>query len=385
MHFNESLSFTRSLEKRKLKEDVEISKILLEAMQADKDIITIGYVKDKKVSVFWGENITEPSLDERMTTLLDEYERKKWITITDSYKYDGVYVFDILYPLEDGDFVIVTFSLKELERKLNVNAIGETGKFSIVRGGGGFFLGEEVLKSRLKFLEIGNVIESEDVVIQDKRGYQVKAKKLDDIFLPFWIIFTQESSEADFLVRRLKFSLLAIVIVLLGISGTISYKLAKEFSRPISNLLFAVKKNSESEGELEYKAEKNERDTGELGLLIDEFNRMVDTLKETQQELIEKEKLAAVSEMANVIGHDRRNPLAAIKNGSYYLRYAAKSENPRVEATLGIIDREIESISKIIEDLLGYSRQRPPTLSPVNINELIDEVISIIEFSEEEK
>ena len=98
---------------------------------------------------------------------------------------------------------------------------------------------------------------------------------------------------------------------------------------------------------------------------------MNDNLKEeTQKKLI------------NVVSHEIRNPLAAIKNGVYYIGYAVKSDNPRVKMTLDIINKEIESIQKMLEDLLAYSKQRPPSLSLVDVNSLIDEVVSIINLPE---
>lgn len=378
--FNRIIAFTRVFEKRRISDDIQINRILLDALYGNDEILAVGYIRNNRITAFIGEDIKKPPLDERVTVLLKKYENDKWIQLFGSYKFENKYVFDMLYPLETGDFVFLTFSLGEVEKKLRANSIDDTGRFALIKGNGDFFAGDDMLKHRLQFLEIDELIKEESgkILITEKRGYQVKGKKLEGILWPFWVIFTQKNYEARALTRQLKYTMLAIFIGLLFISGTTSFTLAKNFSRPISSLLTAVKKNFK--GDLESQAVIDKKDSAELALLITEFNRMIVNLKETRDELVEKEKLAAIGEMANVVSHDIRNPLAAIKNGAYFMRYAAKSDNPRVEKTLDIIDREIDSITKIINDLLGYSRQRPPVLSPVDVNSLMDEVISIIEL-----
>src|ERR1019366_7764404 len=43
-------------------------------------------------------------------------------------------------------------------------------------------------------------------------------------------------------------------------------------------------------------------------------------LKEAQEQLIAQEKLAALGQMASVVGHELRNPLAVMNNSVYFLK-----------------------------------------------------------------
>ena len=43
-------------------------------------------------------------------------------------------------------------------------------------------------------------------------------------------------------------------------------------------------------------------------------------LQQTQAKLVKSERLAAIGELAGMVGHDLRNPLTGIKNSSYYLK-----------------------------------------------------------------
>jgi PAS domain S-box-containing protein len=81
-------------------------------------------------------------------------------------------------------------------------------------------------------------------------------------------------------------------------------------------------------------------------------------LKEANKRLLKSERLAAIGELAGMVGHDLRNPLTGIKNAAYYLK---KKGNECSEANnkvmLEIIDSSIEHANKIINDLLDYSRE----------------------------
>lgn len=94
----------------------------------------------------------------------------------------------------------------------------------------------------------------------------------------------------------------------------------------------------------------------------DNLARLVDIrtqeLVDAQTRLVKSERLAAIGELAGMVGHDLRNPLAGIKNATYFLRKknsAVIDENGQL--MLATIDRSVEHADKIIGDLLEYSRE----------------------------
>ncbi len=109
---------------------------------------------------------------------------------------------------------------------------------------------------------------------------------------------------------------------------------------------------------------------------------MNEKLENNLEHRIEKEKLSAMADMAEKVCHDIRNPLAAIKNGIYFLEYSVKSENPRVKATIEIVNNEIDHIGNMLDDLLGFYKQDSPTFKLVNVNLLICEVLSALNIPE---
>lgn len=80
-------------------------------------------------------------------------------------------------------------------------------------------------------------------------------------------------------------------------------------------------------------------------------------LKETQDKLVKTERLAAIGELAAMVGHDLRNPLTGMKAATYYLKGKIKSDsNPKTHEMLELIDDCINQSNKIVNDLLEYSR-----------------------------
>ena len=103
-------------------------------------------------------------------------------------------------------------------------------------------------------------------------------------------------------------------------------------------------------------------------------------LKDANERLIKAERLAAIGELAGMIGHDLRNPLASIKNGVYILKKkgAAISE-AQAKETLEIIDKAIDHSNKIINDLLDYSREMNLKLIKYAAHPLVDEAARMIQ------
>jgi len=119
----------------------------------------------------------------------------------------------------------------------------------------------------------------------------------------------------------------------------------------------------------------------ELRAANEELQATNEELRDAQEKLVRSERLAAIGQLAGGVGHELRNPLSAIKNAVYYVRgKVAKSElgqkEPQVIEFLDIMDDEINSSSKIINDLLGFSRVGKPTVSPTRIKRVIDDALS---------
>ncbi len=209
---------------------------------------------------------------------------------------------------------------------------------------------------------------------------------------------------------------LGIIIVLVGIGVT--YFIASGVVKPVEHLVKITDKVAS--GDLGQKVEISSKD--EIGMLASRFNEMTKGLKQlmdekevvmiklknlnkelslinnelvrkneqlhdTQEQLVRTEKLAAVGTLASGVSHELRNPLSAIKNAVFLLKRKLSNKkipdiDEKVLQFLDIMDIEIDRSSKIINELLGFTRVAKPTRTRSNITMIINDVLTRVKISE---
>jgi signal transduction histidine kinase len=93
-------------------------------------------------------------------------------------------------------------------------------------------------------------------------------------------------------------------------------------------------------------------------------------LKNAQEELLRKERLAVLGQLAGGVGHELRAPLAVISNAVYYLQTKLTEADDDTRDYLEIIASEVGESEKIVSDLLDFSRTRSPDRRRVSIQDL---------------
>ncbi|MHA1613604.1 MAG: PAS domain S-box protein [Candidatus Thorarchaeota archaeon] len=99
-------------------------------------------------------------------------------------------------------------------------------------------------------------------------------------------------------------------------------------------------------------------------------------------ELVQNERFTVLGQLGAGIGHELRNPLAAIKNAAYFLRMVLEEPTPEVKETIDIIEKEVVTSERIINSLLSYTRPRPATRRKVDINAVIAAALSNVTIPE---
>jgi hypothetical protein len=99
-------------------------------------------------------------------------------------------------------------------------------------------------------------------------------------------------------------------------------------------------------------------------------------LEASQRELVRRERLSAVGEMAAMIGHELRNPLGAALNGLYLVRTAiGQPVQPDVDSYLTMTEVQTGRAATLADDLTAYMRERDPDLVDVGFGAVVDEVL----------
>jgi len=102
---------------------------------------------------------------------------------------------------------------------------------------------------------------------------------------------------------------------------------------------------------------------------------------EQSKELVQSERLAAIGATAGMVGHDIRNPLQAIANDAYLAKtdLALMPEGEAKEGmkeSLGGIEKNVEYINKIVQDLQDFARPLNPHAEETDLKLIIDDLLS---------
>ncbi|MCB9209188.1 MAG: HAMP domain-containing protein [Ignavibacteriales bacterium] len=143
--------------------------------------------------------------------------------------------------------------------------------------------------------------------------------------------------------------------------------------KPVRNLVKAT--NYVAIGNLNHRIASSRKD--ELGQLANSFDNMTKNLSEMRMQLFQSDKLASLGKLAAGVAHEINNPLTGVLTYSSFLLKRAQ-DNPEMKADLEVIVRETKRSREIVKGLLDFSRQSTPRRGKVNVNEVIENAITIV-------
>jgi PAS domain S-box-containing protein len=98
--------------------------------------------------------------------------------------------------------------------------------------------------------------------------------------------------------------------------------------------------------------------------------------KKAEEQLVKQAALAQVGEMAAIVAHEVRNPLAGIK-GAMQILMSRRDAAEDVAVMKDIVAR-IDSLGDLINDLMVFARPRAPRFERLDLRHLIEEAIALL-------
>jgi len=154
------------------------------------------------------------------------------------------------------------------------------------------------------------------------------------------------------------------------LSALIAVPLSWIITRPLTSLAEATRQVAEGDWSVRVPT----RGPRETSILADSFNSMVETLKDTRDQLVQKEKLASVGQLAAGVAHEINNPLGSVLLYADILRKETPDENAQQQEDLGMIIREATRCKTIVMDLLNFARQNEVLAQETDLNALLHEL-----------
>ena len=155
------------------------------------------------------------------------------------------------------------------------------------------------------------------------------------------------------------------------VAGAIAFFLTSRITASFS--LIGQKMQEMNLGQINEAISWNRND--EIGLLVDEYNKMVKKLEHSAQALAQSEREGAWREMARQVAHEIKNPLTPMKLSIQYLQNAIQKGAPNVKelsANMAVtLIEQIDQLSKIAGDFSQFANIGNARIEKFDITEVI--------------
>ena len=164
-------------------------------------------------------------------------------------------------------------------------------------------------------------------------------------------------------IRFISYIYISIGLLVILISGVLSYFLANTIVKPLEEVTKAAEKMAS--GQLSSRSTKK---------YDDEIGKLSDTLNSMAEELSHKDELK--NEFISSVSHELRTPLTSIKGWAITLNTTDLDDKELLRDGLDIIEKESDRLTGMVEELLDFSRfvSNKITLRVKNIN-----IVDVIE------
>ncbi len=172
------------------------------------------------------------------------------------------------------------------------------------------------------------------------------------------------------------------VVMLVTFLGVIaSFLLSRVITEPLNRFVEFTKVL----GRGEYGGKVDVRSADEIGYLARNFNTLSMQLKAAQKKmeeaytythLLQAEKLSSIGQISSGLAHELKNPLTTLK-----MMFQAFREQPDMtREDAEVISGEIDKIDKVMTNFLGFVKQKGFHFTEVDLNALIDRVLSLATY-----
>ncbi|OGJ84896.1 MAG: hypothetical protein A2487_07265 [Candidatus Raymondbacteria bacterium RifOxyC12_full_50_8] len=160
---------------------------------------------------------------------------------------------------------------------------------------------------------------------------------------------------------------------------TLGFFFTSRITKPLSNLTAAIRRLAGDDAPKKLK----DRAGGEIGVLIESFNKMAADLASAREQRAMAERRATWQHVARTIAHEIKNPLTPIRLSTermYDKFLNASADFPDViKSTTTTILHEIENLQKLVDSFHKYAKFPDPALRREKIDAILGELVPMLQ------
>jgi signal transduction histidine kinase len=130
--------------------------------------------------------------------------------------------------------------------------------------------------------------------------------------------------------------------------------------------------------------EREKKTRAELDATYQKLSEYTQRLRDSQEQLIQTEKLTSLGQLAASIAHEINNPLSGVLTYTQLLTKKINSDKFSKETALDYLSKmesELTRSTRLVRNLLDFARQSAPTLMETDLNDVINRALELAAHS----
>jgi signal transduction histidine kinase len=190
------------------------------------------------------------------------------------------------------------------------------------------------------------------------------------------IPYFASQKELNYQISNILVALINLYAFVFLLSGILTVFITRWITRSFNIVISQFEKLNLSKNELiEWPYED------EIGLLVDEYNKMVKKVEANAMMMARNERESAWREMAKQVAHEIKNPLTPMKLNIQYLQQALRNDYDNVrELTVKVSEsliEQIDNLSYIASEFSNFAKMPEAIPENIEVNELTERVAEL--------
>ncbi len=204
---------------------------------------------------------------------------------------------------------------------------------------------------------------------------QAEANQIDVLVTALRASAIEKEKAAVKSLRNYEYVVGGLILLVMSSGGYYGFFIGKVMKRKFEELEKAHGDLEESHEQALAFAREIQSVNQDMGKLNVQLHENIAKLKEAQDEVLRKGKMAQLGNLTATVAHELRNPLSVVRTSAFLLGRRIKDKGLGVEPQLQRINNGIVRCDNIITQLLDFSRSKAVGTEPVVLDDWLEKLV----------